>query len=263
MNFAFEKHTASPRMAHKAIEIGLSAIVLLALALPAQADNLVLNGGFQTTTVKSATNASNSNGGEMGYNLNATDWTTSGYNFLYTSAAAATSGAEGQYGIVALDAGSSPTLTASPAGGNFIAADGNKGVGAITQTITGLTAGDTYQLTFYWAGAQQYGSAFTGVTTDQWQVSLGTQTFDTAVLTDPSHGFTGWESASFDYTATSSTEVLSFLSVGTGAPPFALLDGVSLEQVVTPEPSTLPLLLTGLIGILGVFRARNWRKGTL
>jgi hypothetical protein len=83
------------------------------------------------------------------------------------------------------------------------------------------------------------------------------------MLTDGSHDFTGWYSETFDYTATSTTEVLSFMADGTpnGEPPFALLDGVSLNNVTpAPEPGTLPLLFTGLMGGLGILRSRKWLK---
>ena len=56
--------------------------------------------------------------------------------------------------------------------------------------------------------------------------------------------------ANFTFTANSSTELLSFLAVGTPAanlPPFALLDGVSLTAV--PEPSTWALMLVGFSGL--------------
>ena len=140
-----------------------------------------------------------------------------------------------------------------------MAADGAFQNGAISQTINGLTAGNSYTVSFWWAGAQQ--SGFTGATTEQWQVSLGSQTQSTAIVHNASHGFTGWQSQSFTYTATSGSELLSFLAVGTpnGVPPFVLLDGVTLNATV-PEPGTLTLMFGGLMGGLGVVRSRRWFK---
>ena len=189
-----------------------------------------------------------------------TDWTTSGYNFVFQSGTAATTGATGSSGNVQLwgpGNGSSNGLPASsPAGGNFIAADGAYEVAAISQTIVGLLPGKVASLTFYWAGAQQ--SGFTGATTDQWEVSLGSQTQYTPVVDLTSEGFSGWTTETMTFTPTSSTEVLSFTAIGTpsGVPPFALLDGVSLTEV--PEPATWALMVSSLTIL--VFYVRRRRK---
>jgi len=111
-------------------------------------------------------------------------------------------------------------------------------------------------LTFEWAAAQQTG--FSGATTDQWVAKLGSQTESTAVVTNPSHGFTGWMDATLDFTATATSELLSLDGVGTclagncgetvsGAPPFALIDSVALNGV--PEPSTWAMMLLGFAGL--------------
>ena len=139
------------------------------------------------------------------------------------------------------------------AGYNFIFAS----VGAISQTVNGLTIGGNYALTFYWAAAQQQG--FTGSTTEQWKVTLGSQEQDTAILDNVNHGFTGWKSQTFTYTATATSELLSFLAVGTpnGVPPFALLDGVSMDPV--PEPDAYALIGIGLLSIPILRRLRKRR----
>jgi hypothetical protein len=65
------------------------------------------------------------------------------------------------------------------------------------------------------------------------------------------------------FTATSSSEVLSFLAVGNvPVPPFLLLDGVTMNDSTppVPEPGTLPLLLSGLMGSLAVLKSRKWLK---
>jgi hypothetical protein len=241
----------------KAAVIGFSALLLLTVAISAQAGtNLVTNGDFESTT--------NGNG-QLGYNTDATGWTiqNSGYNFLYAPGTADTTGAPGQFGTVSLwgpGNGSPNGLTTSPTGGNFVAADGAFQVGAIQQTITGLTAGSSYTVGFWWAGAQQFG--FTGPTTDQWQVTFGNHTQSTIVLSDPSHGFTGWQYQTFTFTADGSSDLLSFLAVGTpaGVPPFSLLDGVTLEANQIPEPATWTVLISGLIGGVGAFRMKKSAK---
>ncbi len=233
-------------------------LVSLALALSIGASataiagtNLVTNGDFETTT---------NGGGQLGFNTDATGWTTTGYNFLFTPGSADTNpGVTGQYGTLQLwgpNNGSANGLPAtSPTGGNFVGADGAFQVGAITQTINGLTVGANYIVSFYWGGAQQKG--FDGANTEQWQVSLGASTQSTSVYQNPSHGFSGWLQQSFTFTAASATEVLSFLAVGTptGVPPFSLLDGVTMYQDV-PEPASLALLGVGILG-LGAFRLRR------
>jgi hypothetical protein len=131
---------------------------------------------------------------------------------------------------------------------------------AMTQSISGLTPGDTYAVSFYWAASQQEG--FNGDTSQFLSVSLGAQTQTTPTFLLPSHGFSGWMSQTYDYTATSGTETLSFLAGGSPAvPPFTLLDGVSMNDITpTPEPGTLPLLFTGLMGGLTVLRSKKWLK---
>ena len=245
----------------KAGVAGFSAMALLTFAISAQA-NMVINGGFETT----------SNGpGQFDFQTTATGWTSTNggnnaYNFIFASGTGDTTGSNGQYGNVALwglnNGGLDLLPVSSPDGGNFVAADGAFQNGAIQQTINGLIAGDSYTLSFYWAGAQQ--SGFTGATTEQWQVTFGSQTQSTVVVDNASQGFTGWMAQTFDFTASNTSQVLSFFAVGTpdGVPPFVLLDGVSLnaDSSPAPEPGTLTLMLGGVIGALGIRRLRNWSK---
>ena len=124
----------------------------------------------------------------------------------------------------------------------------------LEQKISGLTLGKAYTLTFEWAAAQQTG--FSGDTTDQWVATLGAQTESTADVENLSHGFTGWMDATLHFTATATSELLTLDGVGvclagscgeteSGAPPFALIDSVSLSSSV-PEPSTWAMMLHGL-----------------
>jgi hypothetical protein len=227
-------------------------LLLSAAALPAQATNLVTNGSFTNFTPP----ADGSNG--FYSTLNNSDlsgWqTTSGYSFVVT-AAQATGGFNGPSGSVSFYG----PITSSPDGGYFLAADGGYQTGYTYTSVSGLTVGKQYSVSFYQAAAQQTG--FTGATTDYWQVGLGatysSSTFiNAALMSDASQSSVGWQLQTLTFTAVASTEVLSFMAVGTptGQPPFALLDGVTLTQAV-PEPASLILMAVGLLVLVG---ARAW-----
>lgn len=75
----------------------------------------------------------------------------------------------------------------------------------------------------------------------------------TAVINVADEGFTGWFSEAFTFTATATSQLLSFLAIGTpqGLPPFALLDGVTVEDATpAPEPAALALLGLGLAAVV-------------
>jgi len=247
--------------------LAFASAIALASAGAASAAVVVQNGSFSTT---SSTDGQTT--GQIGSfsneNIAETGWTVASdsYFFVFNPSTVNSPGSLGGPlagdGDVALY---SPT-GASPDGGNFIGADPDYHNGAISQTITGLTAGDTYMVTFDYAGAQQVG--YSGKTTEGWAVSLGSQTDYTGGnpngnLNDASHGFTGWQTADLSFTATSGSEVLSFLATGTGGaslPPFALLDGVSISQVPVPEPATWAMMLLGIGGLGASLRMRRQQQ---
>jgi hypothetical protein len=256
MNSVIKHLTILNFASRKTVVAGVSAVIMLGFGISAQAD-LVINGGFESTT---------NGAGQLGFNTDATGWTVApgSYNFIFASGTADTSGSIGQYGGLTLwgpnDGSANGLPASSPAGGNYVAADGAYDVGAISQTISGLTAGDSYTVGFWWAGAQQHG--YTSNTTEQWTVGFGSQTQSTAIVDDANHGFTGWQHQTFNFTADGPSDVLSFLAAGTpnGEPPFSLLDGVSVASTSeTPEPGYLALTL-GLLSLMAVvvaYRSRN------
>ncbi len=89
-----------------------------------------------------------------------------------------------------------------------------------------------------------------GSTTEKFKVSLGGQSFTTSTNSIGTHGWADWAPVSFTFTATSASEMLNFLSMGTpsGGPPFALLSNISMYEVV-PEPPVLGMFGGGLLGL--------------
>jgi hypothetical protein len=243
----------------------IAATSLLGLTLNATASttNLIQNGSFESTTLNSVSSAEGTTSQQLNFNgFTVNGWTnnsnngTIGYNFLFTSGTATAAGNAGNVSLWNSSNGGVNTIPASPDGGSFLGMDGAYQQATVSQTVNNLTVGATYLLSFYYAGAQQ--SGFTGQTTEGFTVGFGSQTYNTPILTDANHGFTGWTSQSVAFTATSTSQTLSFLADGTpgGEPPFSLLDGVSLVQV-TPEPSTLALLGSGILAVGGLVRRRR------
>ncbi len=127
--------------------------------------------------------------------------------------------------------------------------DGDYITQPISQVITGLTAGDTYVLSFNYAFAQQQG--FYGDTQQNLTVSFGNTWSDvTPTITLPSQGFSGWMTYSGDdHRGRRTSDTLSFLAYGSlPVPPFALVSDVSLTGGV-PEPATWAMMALGFAGL--------------
>ncbi len=218
---------------------------------PAGAGPLVLNGSFEQTSLTNPGGYLCNDNGAGGCSSNVADWSSTcaqagacgGHATPSSLLFANTNGRAWNGGI-----GLAGTIANSPDGGNFVALDGDSYYrSSIFQTITGLTVGDTYQVSFYQAAAQQKGAG--SATTEQFAVSLGGTTLNSALMNDPQGGFVPWEKQTLSFVATSSQEVLNFLALGTpqGAPPVVLLDGVSIS---VPEPGTVAVLGAGLLGLV-------------
>ena len=263
----------------------------LASTAGAAAPNLLINGNF--TTVTNNMTATGSTFGQFGDDTNSTlatgsvltvgNWATQGYNFVYSAATVdqgkqtsgananqpseapdqgSTNGSAGDTYMYGLNNGGLKAFSTSLFTGNFLAADAQYETGSITQAVSGLTVGATYNLSFFWGGAQQQGTNFTMGTTENWTVNLGSNTstsYTTPTVTVANKDFSGWQTQTHSFVASAQSETLSFLAGGTptGQPPFVLLGGVSLSQV--PEPSSWMIFL-GLGAVLttvGIVRRRR------
>lgn len=246
----------------------LSLLAVSALSVNVAHANLVKNGGFENLSAGTAglqlahgTTTTNDKRviakGWDSYNGN-----DGGYNFILNGSTAH------KHGYSMRLEGHKDDFFMSPSGGNFFASDSQYHPGVLSQLINGLTIGTNYVLTFEYALAQQYG--WTGANYDNfWEVSFSDGLKDTKTaantqktdpLSIPEKGFSGWQTATMAFTATSTSEWLSFFAKGTapGGPPFMLLDNVQLNAEV-PEPASLALLLGGL-GLMG-FMVRRRRNG--
>ncbi len=230
--------------------------LLGSVGLPGPADAaLITNASFETTTLASpggyicqtgSTCVSNVTGWSSTCNTGGCGNGSTVATLCYSGTnCSAFNGGIGLYGAIGN----------SPDGGNFIAIDGDSTYTAtLSQTITGLTIGTSYNLQFYQAAGQQRGT--TGATTERWQVTFGTQTLNSALMNNASQGTVGWNLVSLTFLATTTSQALTFLAVGTpgGQPPVVLLDGLTLA---VPEPSSLALLAMAALSLVAVRRRRK------
>lgn len=151
----------------------------------------------------------------------------------------------------------------SPDGGNFVIASAyyhGPGNGLnpypFSQEVKNLTVGQQYAVSFY-----QAASATDNMQTAWWNVSFGGVSQTSAAMTNARGTNSPWSLQTLYFTATNSTQLLTFLATGShvGAVPVipVTLDGVSI--VAVPEPATATLALAGLLG-LGLYASRRKAK---
>jgi hypothetical protein len=262
------------RAVFSSFAVGSISVALNFCSPPAQATNLVQNGGFvpANTSIVSAYLRDGSvllNG--IVPSISVPGWSSTGYNFLYSDGVSAST-----TGLLTFNSSTNQVVNSADGSGWFVGADAAFQQGPIRQSLTGLTIGQKYNLTFWQSAGQQ--KNYGGDTTEQWAVNIG-GTFNgsgfiapnTDVFTGGTTQFSdlmslasganvgsqttvsgssttnGWQKQTMTFTATAAIETLNFLAEGTpeGQPPFSLLSGVSVEAVTVPEPLTIIGTLIG------------------
>jgi hypothetical protein len=255
----------------KQAAVAVLALPSLAVALSAPAHaNLITNGGF----VPNSASVGGANSAFLGNTNNTvlTGWKTGAVNtfnpnfwgnVVSDGATISTILDQAQRGIsVGFPQGNGTglnTLFVSSVSsvdnsGWFLAVDGDvRFVNTLSQTINGLVPGRPYELSFYQA-AGQYAPYPDQAITGFWDVTFGSSTFQSDTIAVASGApVSAWQKQTTTFTATNTSQVLSFLSQGTptGGPPFVLLSAVSLTDT-TPVPGPLPVL--GVAAAFGASR---------
>lgn len=143
---------------------------------------------------------------------------------------------------------SGSNLTANSDGGNVLATWNIDSSNAIMQTLTGLSVGSTYTLSFNEASSDRATvAANTG--TVGWKVSVNDVVLGTSSVATPgANSSTPWSAETFTFVASATSEVLKFLSessVPVAPEPLLLLDGVKVQPVAAAVPRALDLGLVG------------------
>jgi len=128
---------------------------------------------------------------------------------------------------------------------------GSTGTGTISQTFT-TDPGTAYYASFYMAGVNRFGDL------REVQVDVDGVSRIFSQTTSPQLGLV-WGLKSFDWTATGSQATLTFSSRDASSFWGPLIDNVSVKAAPVPEPATMLLLGTGIVG-MAASRIRRKKK---
>jgi hypothetical protein len=214
----------------------LMAAVVLGTGLTAQANNLLSNGSFETG------NFNPSEPGSMLLTAGATDIT----GWIVINGGLAWDGPQNPYGLTASDGSHFLDLT-----GDYDHAP----YGGVEQTVA-TTLGAQYQISFEVGSDVGYDSdqGSLPATPVSIQVTAGSSS-GTFTTTTPA-GNDLWQSFNLEFTATSSSTLISLEGLASENIEYIGLDNVDLEAV--PEPGTLMLLVGP--GLLAFAKCRRLRK---
>jgi|SRR5581483_442778 len=125
-----------------------------------------------------------------------------------------------------------------------------QGTASFTETVTGLVAGQIYNLSFYYAARSGYG--FDGLSVSD---NSGAIFSSTPISTD-------WVLENVSFQAVSDSDVLTFSGTLPQTPPYPAgdfnvgVDAVSISAI--PEPSTWAMMIVGFCGLgFMAYRRRN------
>jgi hypothetical protein len=230
--------------------LALGAVALCAMGAPHQAHaDSIVNGSFEADSFNS--------GG--GYRLGLTGNDVTGW-FIPTSDGTYPWGLQNSNSF-----GAGPT----PYGNQWLVL-GETGAGGpsmvdrtIQQTMTGLTPGNTYTLSFA-ISSEGTGSGASCCSVGQVSFLSGSSTAARDFTAPASHYWSIWGTDSMNFLATNSSVTLQFKDLAVEFPSGndLGLDNVSVRGLsATPLPPALPLFATGL-GLLGLLGWRRRRKDT-
>jgi hypothetical protein len=252
--FAEAAQVCRKMQATSLLALGAAALSLWGTAAQALGPNLVQNPSFENNTGTQFQGA-NFFGNQPGQTAaNFPGWTVTPPSYQ-AIAVVGDNNQSGGNAWVQLAAWPSPMTTS---GRYFFMADGDdtNGVNAlISQVISGLSIGSAYQLSFDWGAgicmvvppcdtSPPYNSG--------WDITFGSNIDSVNSGPVSYQSFSGWKTYNKIFTATATSQTLSFLSRGgpSGVPPISLLDNVSLKTADVPGP----------LGILGVATAFGYSR---